>query len=130
MSIFNHDFNLNLSIGILIFINLVILLFLVTYYLYILEFNALNSKIRACMFITIAGAICSLLDKIFWGGSLDFIVFFGYIIDLKDIYLYTGVLLGIILFIHEYVIMKRNIEKAEVLSLKNYIEFIKSLIKR
>jgi signal peptidase II len=36
-----------------------------------------------------AGSFCSLIDTIFWGGSLDYILFrfFPYIFDLKDVYL-------------------------------------------
>lgn len=128
MSVYNHNFNLNLSIGVLIFISIAILLFLVSYYMYVIKNNALNSKIRFCMILVIAATLCSLIDRVFWGGSLDFIVFFGYIIDFKDIFLYFGVLVGIILFIYEYVIMKRNVEKAEVLSLKGYINFMKNML--
>ncbi|WP_282925747.1 signal peptidase II [Helcococcus kunzii] len=129
MSIFNHDYNLKLSIGTLIFIGILTLLFLFTYYMYILKNNALNSQIRFCLILVIISGICSLIDKIFWGGSLDFIVFFGYIIDIKDIYLYVGVILGISLFIYEYVIMKRNLEQAEILSLKGYIKFLKNIFR-
>ncbi|MFD3158031.1 signal peptidase II [Haloimpatiens sp. FM7330] len=35
-----------------------------------------------------AGVVCSLIDKIFWGGSLDYIRLNGFFIfDLKDIYI-------------------------------------------
>ncbi|WP_156286486.1 signal peptidase II [Oceanivirga salmonicida] len=129
MSMFNHEFNLGLSIVTLTFINLVLLYFLVTFYLYVLKANALNSKIRICMIVVIAANICSIIDKIFWGGSLDFIVFFGYIIDIKDIYAHIGVALGYFLYIYEYRIMKRNLEQIKVLSLNGYIKFIKSIFK-
>lgn len=39
----------------------------------------------------LAGAVCSLIDKIFWGGSLDYIKYTGflggYTFDLKDVYI-------------------------------------------
>ena len=45
-----------------------------------------------------AGSICSLIDKLFWGGSLDFIqipLFFTF--DLKDCYLSLAVLIFVFL---------------------------------
>ncbi|WP_067143157.1 signal peptidase II [Oceanivirga salmonicida] len=130
MSLFNLKLNLGLGIPTLIFFNLVSLCLVVTFYLYVLKSNALNSKIRVCMMVVIAAIICSIIDKIFWGGSLDFIVFFGYIIDIKDIYVNIGLALGYFLYIYVYVIMKRNLEQIKVLTLNGYIKFIKSIFKR
>ena len=44
----------------------------------------------------ISGALCSLLDKIICKGSIDFILFFGHIHDLKDVYLYLGVITAVV----------------------------------
>lgn len=36
----------------------------------------------------LSGSVCSIIDKIFWGGSLDYIYLKGlFIFDLKDVYL-------------------------------------------
>ena len=44
----------------------------------------------------IAGAICSIIDILFRGGSIDFIMLFDWVIfDLKDIYICTTILLMI-----------------------------------
>ncbi|MBR1822894.1 MAG: signal peptidase II [Ruminococcus sp.] len=49
--------------------------------------------------IGIASCICSLYDKIIWGGSPDYIYLLNkYIIDLKDIGLVTGSLICVITF--------------------------------
>ena len=46
----------------------------------------------------VAGASCSLIDKIFYGGSLDFIGISNlFIADFKDIYINLGILFLIIL---------------------------------
>lgn len=79
------------------------------------------------MILVIAATICSLFDKIFWGGSLDFILFFRYIIDVKDIYLYIGGIMGIILFLYRYEIKKTNLEEIESLSYKGYFKFLKNI---
>jgi signal peptidase II len=40
----------------------------------------------------LAGAVCSVIDKIFWGGSLDFIGLFSwFIFDTKDLFITIGV---------------------------------------
>ena len=44
----------------------------------------------------LSGAICSLIDKIFWNGSLDYILVNGFFtFDLKDVYIniFNGVLI-------------------------------------
>lgn len=124
MSIFNRDFGWNLSTITLILINLGILLFLISFYLYVLKNNGLNKKIRLCIVIVIAAALCSIIDKIFWGGSLDFIVSFGYIYDLKDVMLYFGVIVGIILFLYKYQIRKKDLNEIENLSYSGYFNYL------
>ena len=62
--------------------------------LYITAYNYYRSKVDdanilfTVLFITgLAGSICSLVDKIFWGGSLDYIQLYNlFIFDLKDCY--------------------------------------------
>lgn len=44
--------------------------------------------------IGMAACICSLLDKIIWGGSPDYMYIANeYIIDLKDIYMFAGIII-------------------------------------
>jgi signal peptidase II len=61
-----------------------------------------NSKIINIMFAFIfSGAICSLIDKIFWNGSLDYIFVNGlFTFDLKDVYIniFSGLLIFLLLF--------------------------------
>jgi len=50
-----------------------------------------------------SGAFCSLLDKIFWNGSLDFIMLNGlFIFDMKDVYI--SVFIGLLLLF----LLKKN----------------------
>lgn len=124
MSMFNRNFGLNLSALTLTLINIGILLFLISLYLYVLKNDGLNKKIRICIVIVIAAALCSIIDKIFWGGSLDYIVSFGYIYDLKDVMLYFGVILGIILFLYKYQIKKIDLNEIENLSYSGYFKYL------
>lgn len=51
--------------------------------------------------LLMAGSICSLIDKLFWGGSLDFIqipLFFTF--DLKDCYLSLAILIFLFLSVY------------------------------
>lgn len=127
MSIFNSNLGLNLSTLILTFINLITLIFLVSFYLYIIKSNSLNKVLRLSLILIISANICSIIDKVFWGGSLDFIVFFGYIIDIKDILLYLGVLSFGIIYIYKYEIRKIDMKDVEDLKFENYFKYIKSI---
>ena len=127
MSIFNSNLRLNLSTLVLTLINLITLLFLISFYLYIVESNSLNKLLRISLILIISANICSIIDKVFWGGSLDFIVFLGYIIDIKDILLYLGVFSFGIIYIYKYEIRKIDMRDVENLKFKNYFKYIKSI---
>lgn len=50
-----------------------------------------------------AGIVCSLLDRVFWGGSLDYIGLRGlFVFDLKDVYLSTFQVLAVYLVIKNW----------------------------
>lgn len=54
----------------------------------------LGQSIHISEDLLLAGTVCSLLDKVFWSGSLDYLFFLNlWIIDLKDIYLFGAVVL-------------------------------------
>lgn len=61
-----------------------------------------KSKIVNVMFAFIfSGSICSLIDKIFWNGSLDYILVNGlFTFDLKDVYIniFNGLLILMMIF--------------------------------
>ena len=58
--------------------------------------------------------LCSCFDQIFWGGSLDYICFYGkYIYDLKDFYIDIGFVLIILLAIILLIEYFRNFNKEE-----------------
>lgn len=89
----NARFNFNVSFPILILINGISLILFIELYRYI-KYKKINSFWSDMCFIFIfAGALCSFIDKVFYGGSLDFIgVSDLFIADFKDIYINLGLL--------------------------------------
>ncbi|GAA0126421.1 hypothetical protein UT300019_23240 [Clostridium sp. CTA-19] len=92
---FNRDYSwfnsmLQLGVGKYIHILIVVIMSILIYQLYqYLNKQFGDNKIINIMYAFIfSGAICSLIDKVFWNGSLDYIslnVFFTF--DLKDVYI-------------------------------------------
>lgn len=92
LSIFNNEFGMNLSNTILIVLNILIIILVVWFYLYSKKHSEESNiqKLNVMYVFLLAGTCCSLIDKIFWGGSLDYIRIMSIIVDLKDIYLVLG----------------------------------------
>lgn len=108
LSIFNNELGLNISTGILIIIN-VIMLIILEYNIRVLKAQgAYNTFCRTGLLLLEAGAICSLTDKIFWQGSLDYLIVLFKIVDLKDIYLFAGVILALAGLIQAAVAMRKT----------------------
>ena len=67
---------------------LALFLFLSGYMLYLEKRTRTSFSVKTIMICGIAGCLCSLTDKLFWGGSLDFLqIPTLFIFDLKDCYL-------------------------------------------
>jgi signal peptidase II len=97
--------SLKLGFGFLphILINVIGIIFI--YYLYKFYLSKSretiwNSSVYA---LIMAGAFCSLIDKTFWGGSLDYIKYTGflggYTFDLKDVYISTVEVIIVVILI-------------------------------
>lgn len=70
-----------------------------------------------------SGFICSLIDKIFWGGSLDYIRLVGFFtFDLKDLY----VTIAEVIFL---IIILVNWKKVNSFKVKHFYNYIISLIR-
>lgn len=123
----NARFNVGVGFIPLIIINAIALFLFLELYRYYLSKNPKNFWIdSAFMFIT-AGALCSLIDKVFYGGSLDFIGISNlFIADLKDIYINIG-LLFFIMFIYKIGYFKEEDTsfKDDIKSVKRFFNFMK-----
>lgn len=83
----------------------------------------------SCLFAFLfAGAFCSLIDKIAWGGSLDYIHLKGFFIfDLKDVYLSAFEVMIVIAVIINYKGLRNLKEKALA---KDFKDYMKCLLQR
>ncbi|MGI6705589.1 MAG: signal peptidase II [Clostridia bacterium] len=108
---FNRDYSwlnsmLQLGIGkwvhILVVAGISILILL--FYAFLNKEAASSPLIDAAFVFLFAGALCSLIDKIFWDGSLDYIQVKGlFTFDLKGVYVnvFVGLLLLMLLVNHQ-----------------------------
>ena len=120
----NARFNFNISFPLLILINGISLMLFVEIYRYIKFKSGKSFWIDMCFLFIFAGALCSFIDKVFYGGSLDFIGISNlFIADLKDIYIN----LGLLFFIMSC--YKSGFFSEEDTSLKDDLKAIKSFFK-
>lgn len=108
---FNRDYSwlnsmFQLGIGKWIHIAVVVgmLVAVVLLYKHLYQASETSRLIDSAFIFIVSGATCSLLDKVFWDGSLDFIFIRGFFtFDLKDVYInvFIGLLLYMVLINHK-----------------------------
>lgn len=126
LSMYNgHLIDLNLSHATLTGIDLVSLLGLITFYLYLKKEKAMNKMAYTIFALSITAVICSTIDKVFWGGSLDFIVIPRYIVDPKDIYIWMATIL-FLLHAMNNAFRKETIYTKNQITTKGYLRFVKN----
>lgn len=89
---------LDISLSKWIYIAMVALLLvlILLFYRYLQNSLAKNNTVNALFAFLFAGAACSLIDKLFWNGSLDFIQLRPlFTFDTKDVY--VSVFIGLLL---------------------------------
>ena len=120
----NARFGFGVGFPFLIIINaLALILFLELYRYYIHKGNK-DFWADLCFIFIFAGALCSLIDKIFYGGSLDFIGISDlFIADIKDIYINIG-----ILFFIMTIYKKDYLNDTEETSFKDDMKNIKTFL--
>lgn len=129
----NARFGTGVSFTALIMINIIGLFLIVELYRYSL-YKGKSGYYLDCSFIFMfSGAICSLIDKLFYGGSLDFIGIIPlFIADIKDIYICIAMFFLVLYFYitgffnnDEETTLKQDIE-----SVKRFLIFSKKDIFR
>lgn len=133
----NARFNFNMSFTLLIIFNSISLLLFIEIYRYVLSLGTKAYWSDLTFLFIFSGALCSLIDKIFYGGSLDFIGISDlFIADIKDIYINIG-LLFFIMSTYKTGYLKEDDSttiKDDWNSVKDFFKFIRSdilhLIKR
>lgn len=124
----NARFGTGLSFTLLIIINIFALLLFFEVYRYVLAKSQKNFLVDMCFLFIFCGALCSLIDKAFYGGSLDFIgIGYLFIADIKDLYINLGLLFFILsLYKNGYLTSNEDTSfKDDLKSLKKFLLFIK-----
>lgn len=129
----NARFGTSVSFPLLITVNIAALFLFIEIYRYY-NFNG-NKDFWAdmCLIFILCGALCSLIDKVFYGGSLDFIGINNlFIADIKDIYINLGILFFVLtLFNNGYLTSEQNTTlKDDINSIKRFLIFIKNDISK
>lgn len=130
----NARFGFGFGFPLLILINaLALLLFLELYRYYIHKGNK-DFWGDLCFAFIFSGALCSLIDKVFYGGSLDFIGISDlFIADIKDIYINIGILF-FVMAIYKSGYLKDDEDtsfKDDIQSIKTFLIFArKDIFKR
>ncbi|WP_300382184.1 signal peptidase II [Clostridium sp.] len=123
----NARFNFGVGFITLIIINIIALFLFLEVYRYYLSKNPKSFWVDSSFIFLTAGGLCSLIDKVFYGGSLDFIGISNlFIADIKDIYINIG-LLFFIMFIYKagYLNEDDTSLKEDIKSIKSFFIFIK-----
>lgn len=126
---FNRDYSwinsmFQLNVGKWIHIVMVTIMTILIYLFYrYLDKQLGSNKIINIMFSFIfSGAICSLIDKIFWNGSLDYILVNGFFtFDLKDVYINIFIGLMLLLVISKNKVLIQLDDKDILRDFTNYI---------
>lgn len=107
---------------IILLINIIGIFILISAYLFHMQkANSGKTAAKVIMSFGLSGAVCSLIDKIAWGGSLDFIQIPNlFTFDLKDCYLS---IMSILLIFFE-------VKYRKDFSIKEYLQFCTSCFKR
>ena len=125
----NARFGTSISFSLLNIINILALLFFFEIYRYFLSKKENSFFINICFLFIFSGALCSLVDKLFYGGSLDFIGIGNlFIADIKDIYINIGILLFIV-SIYNGGYLNSNIDttfKDDLNSISKFLSFAKN----
>ncbi|MBQ2803853.1 MAG: signal peptidase II [Lachnospiraceae bacterium] len=91
LSIFNNELQWNMSMFSLILLNVGAILAVTVFWCKMRKEEDWTRPFDLAMKLLLSGAVCSFVDKLFWGGSLDYLLIHTQIADLKDIYLVVGV---------------------------------------
>ncbi|MDQ0151318.1 signal peptidase II [Eubacterium multiforme] len=131
----NARFGTSVSFSVLIILNIVALILFVELYRYYKSKGNKDIFADLSLIFISSGALCSLIDKVFYGGSLDFIgISTLFVADFKDIYINLGILFLIICLYNNNFFSNEDDTtlKDDINSLKKFLSFafydIKSLL--
>lgn len=127
---FNRDyswFNSMLKLGISKWVHvasvMVLIGFLLSIYLFVRHEKQNTGLVDVLFSVIFSGALCSLIDKVFWDGSLDYILVKGFFtFDLKDVYVNIFIFLLIAMMLFNYRGLQKMDDKKAWQHYKNFIQ--------
>lgn len=128
----NARFGTSVSFPILITLNIIAIFIFIEVYRYYLHKGNKDFWADMCFIFVSCGAVCSLIDKVFYGGSLDFIGISNlFIADIKDLYINLGILFfALTMFNNGHLSSNEDTSlKDDIQSLKKFLSFIKDDIR-
>lgn len=129
----NARFNFGINFDFLIIVNFLALFIFIECYRYYLYTRHKDFFSDICFIFITSGALCSLIDKLFYGGSLDFIGISNlFIADIKDIYINLAIFFFVLtIYFNGYWKDDSNTTlKDDINSIKKFLLFIKNDIKK
>jgi signal peptidase II len=115
----------NLGISFLthvVFNTLILLISFVVFRFIKVKYNE-DKIVNGSFIFLFAGELCSLIDKIGWGGSLDYILLKGlFIFDLKDVYVSLFEVTVVLCFLFNYKGLRKSNDKMIYNEIKSYIK--------
>ena len=128
----NARFGASVSFPALIITNLIFVFLIIEVYRYFSSKSKISFLYDMTFIFLFCGALCSLIDKIFYGGSLDFIGISNlFIADIKDLYINLGLyffMLGA--YDSGYLTSKDNTSfNEDIKAIKVFFNFIKNDIR-
>ena len=125
----NARFGTSVSFPLLITVNILALFLFIEVYRYYHFKGNKDFWSDMCFIFVLCGALCSLIDKVFYGGSLDFIGISNlFVADIKDIYINLGILFFVLtLYNNGYLSSEEDTSlKDDISNLKKFLVFIKN----
>lgn len=124
----NARFGAGVGFNTLIILNIISLFLFYAIYRFYLSRNNKTFWVDTSFLFILSGAFCSLIDKVFYGGSLDYIGISNlFIADLKDIYINIGLFsLIILLYKIDYFKEDNSSLKDDFKILKEFLLYIKN----
>jgi signal peptidase II len=81
-------FGLTLGIKVFLIINIIAIPLVVQIYRFYIKENTPSFWVNAAFVLCFSGIVCSMIDKMFFGGSLDFLMLKDlFVADIKDFYI-------------------------------------------
>ncbi len=119
---FNSMLKLNAGKGLHIAVVAIMIILVIIFYRFLTKRIGSVKIINIMFAFLFSGAMCSLIDKVFWDGSLDYIMLKGFFtFDLKDLYIDVFIGLMILLLFTKNEQLKQIDEKT---LLKDFFRYL------